>query len=192
MEIKFAKFLKCHERETSRTYLRITRPSLPTALKSELFSSLKVGESISFRPWGRKGRGGGRSSRRKRKKTFSPFSLLPRSAYCEEEGGGEGEESGLLGRKISFPLSGGGRKGKGPSLLPTLKSDHGKASKLNENGERRVGGPPPWRKFEEERGTLWETAVCGWLQYWMGGRRCGWKSDRLCHLSLLVQRGGIQ
>ncbi len=89
-------------------------------------------------------------------------------------------------------LSGGGRKGKGPSLLPTLKSDHGKASKLNENGERRVGGPPPWRKFEEERGTLWETAVCGWLQYWMGGRRCGWKSDRLCHLSLLVQRGRIQ
>ena len=113
-----------------------------------------------------------REGRRKKfpaeaEENFFPFSLLPRSAYCEEEGGGEGEgeESGLLGRKISFPLSGGGRKGKGPSLLPTLKSDHGKASKLNENGERRVGRAS-LAKIRRRGGTLWETAVCGWLQYW--------------------------
>ncbi len=130
-------------------------PGLPCRLLWNLNCSLlwRLANLFPFAHGG-EGRGGGRSSRRKRKKTFSPFFLLPRSAYCEEEGGGEGEESGLLGRKISFPLSGGGRKGKGPSLLPTLKSDHGKASKLNENGERRVGRASSLAKIRRREGDF--------------------------------------
>ena len=109
----------------------------------------------------------------------------------------EGEREAYFAGKFSSsfpPFSQGetrrrGEKGKGgllPRFPPSLKSDHGKASKLNENGGGRRGLRCAKIRKGGGEGLYGETAasVCGWAEeaVILDGRRRR-KSDRLCHLS---------